>query len=77
MMQKLTPILGLGLACSLLAGASLAETAPPPGPDTVMARVNGTEVTLGQMIMLRDNLPPEYASLPDDVLFEGVLEQLI
>jgi peptidyl-prolyl cis-trans isomerase C len=77
LMPKLMPILGLGAACALLAGVALAESPAPLGADTVMARVNGTEVTLGQMIMLRDNLPTEYASLPDDVLFNGVLEQLI
>lgn len=45
--------------------------------DTVIATVNGVKLTLGQMIALRENLPAEYQSLPDDVLFKGIYEQLI
>ena len=45
--------------------------------DTVVATVNGTDITLGQMIVLRGTLPEQYQALPDDVLFKGILEQLI
>lgn len=45
--------------------------------DTVVATVNGTQITLGHMIALRESLPPEYQQLPDDVLFKGIFEQLI
>lgn len=45
--------------------------------DTVVATVNGAEITLGQMIIARNQLPPQYQELPDDVLFTGVLDQLI
>ncbi len=45
--------------------------------DTVVATVNGVQITLGHMIALRETLPPEYQSLPDDVLFKGIYEQLI
>ena len=45
--------------------------------DTVVATVNGSEITLGQMIITRAQLPPQYQQLPDDVLFEGVLDQII
>ncbi len=57
-----------------LAGPALAdgETA-----DTVIATVNGTKITLGHMIALRETLPPEYQQLPDDVLFKGIYDQLI
>jgi peptidyl-prolyl cis-trans isomerase C len=47
------------------------------GADRVVARVNGTEITLGHMMVLRENLPAQYQSLPMDVLFNGLLEQLI
>ena len=43
----------------------------------VMATVNGQEITLGQMVALRGSLPAEYQNLPDDVLFNGILDQLI
>ena len=45
--------------------------------DTVVATVNGTNITLGHMIALRESLPPEYQQLPDDVLFNGIYNQLI
>ncbi len=64
---------GLALAATLAVPAlAEGETA-----STVIATVNGTEITLGQMIALRENLPPQYQALPDDVLFSGILEQLI
>lgn len=45
--------------------------------ETVVSTVNGVTITLGQMIALRENLPEQYQSLPDDVLYNGILEQLI
>ncbi len=45
--------------------------------DTVIASVNGTDITLGHMIVLRDALPEQYKSLPPQTLFDGILEQLI
>ncbi|MES2333401.1 MAG: peptidylprolyl isomerase [Pseudomonadota bacterium] len=45
--------------------------------DTVVATVNGSKITLGQMIALRETLPQQYQQLPEDVLFKGIYEQLI
>lgn len=44
--------------------------------DTVVSTVNGADITLGHMIVLRDGLSDQYRNLPDDVLFDGILEQL-
>lgn len=63
----------LALAAAL-AGPALAEGETA---ETVVATVNGTKITLGQMIAMRESLPPEYQSLPDDVLFEGIYDQLV
>lgn len=73
-MAKLT-----GFWAGLAFAATLAAPALAEGENaaTVVATVNGTEITLGQMIALRENLPPQYLSLPDDVLFNGILEQLV
>ena len=49
----------------------------PPTAATVVATVNGTQITLGSMIALRDGLPDQYKSLPDDVMFKGILDQLV
>lgn len=64
-----------GLALTLTLSAPVhaeGETA-----ETVIATVNGTQITLGQMIALRETLAEQYQSLPDDVLFDGILNQLI
>jgi peptidyl-prolyl cis-trans isomerase C len=45
--------------------------------DTVLATVNGEAITVGHLIAMRQMLPPEYLQLPDDVLFDGMLEQLV
>ncbi|MGV8985578.1 MAG: peptidylprolyl isomerase [Cypionkella sp.] len=54
------------------AAAATATTA-----DTVLATVNGTDITLGDVIVTRESLPAQYKSLPDDQLFKGILDQLI
>jgi len=58
-------------------GARAQGTGQKAGTDRVVARVDGTEITLGHMMVLRENLPAQYQSLPMDVLFNGLLEQLI
>ena len=69
----------ISLALGLIMGLSApvwAEDAAPTA-DRVVATVDGTEITLGHMIVLRDALPTQYQSLPDEVLFQGILDQLI
>ena len=44
---------------------------------TVVASVNGTDITVGHMIVARASLPQQFQDLPDEVLFNGILEQLI
>ncbi|TCO73479.1 peptidylprolyl isomerase [Rhodovulum euryhalinum] len=65
------------LVLALVAGFALPAAAEEIGPDTVVARVGATEITLGHMIVLRAQLPAEYQQLPDDVLYQAVLDQLI
>lgn len=60
-----------------LALATNAAMAQEPTADTVVATVNGTEITLGHMIMIRAGLPEQYKQLPDDVLWDGILDQLV
>jgi len=59
-----------------IAAPALAQDAAPTAA-TVVANVNGTDITLGHMIALRERLPAQYQSLPDDVLFKGILDQLV
>ncbi len=61
--------------------AAMVFAAPARSEDvtakTVVATVNGTEITLGHMIAARKTLPAQYQALADDVLFEGILDQII
>ncbi|MEN8892066.1 peptidylprolyl isomerase [Planktotalea arctica] len=47
------------------------------GADAVIATVNGIDITMGHMIVVRSGLPEQYRQLPDDALFTGILDQLI
>jgi len=64
-------------AAIIAASQGLPAAAQEPSADTVVATVNGTDITLGHMIVLRDGLPDQYQTLPADVLFEGIVEQLV
>ncbi|OUD09654.1 peptidylprolyl isomerase [Marivivens niveibacter] len=73
MMKYLTKL----AAVSAFALSAVAANAQDVDPNTVVATVNGTEITLGHMIITRAQLPQQYAQLPADVLYDGILEQLI
>ncbi|MCT4611163.1 MAG: peptidylprolyl isomerase [Pelagimonas sp.] len=45
--------------------------------DRVVATVNGTEITLGHMLLVRAALPEQYQQLPNEALWDGILEQLV
>lgn len=77
-MAKKTTFLGTMLLGTMLLAAPLqAQDAATPAADTVVATVNGTEITLAQMVATRAGLPEQYKGLPDDVLFKGILDQLV
>lgn len=48
-----------------------------PDADTVVARVNGDEITLGHVIATAASLPQQYQQLEDEVLYDFILEQLV
>ena len=66
-------LMGAAMAVAL----ALPATAQDVTANTVVATVNGESLTLGHLVAARSALPPQYQQLPDDVLFEGLLEQLI
>ena len=70
-MLKYTTVLG---ALALIAGQAVAEDITA---DTVVVTVGETEITLGEMIIAKAALPPQFAQLENDVLFEGIIDQLI
>lgn len=44
---------------------------------TVVARVGDQEITLGQMLVMRESLPPETAAMPPAALWDLLLDQLV
>ena len=44
---------------------------------TILATVNGENITIGNVISFRSRLSEEYQSIEDNVLFDGILKQLI
>ena len=56
-----------------------AATAPATAPydvNTVMATVNGVNITLGNVVAMRERLPEQYQQLPDETLMSGLVQQL-
>ena len=62
-------------AAALIIGLGMPAAAQDA--DTVVATVNGVEITVGHMIVARATLPQQYQQLPDEVLFQGILDQLV
>lgn len=69
--------IGAGVALALAMATGLATPAAAADAGRVVASVNGTDITLGHIAVLRSQLPPQYQQLPDDILFRGLLEQVI
>lgn len=68
------------IALSLFAAPALAqetENAAPVNAETVVATVNGEDILLGDLIAIRAELPAQYQSIPDAVLYSGLLSQIV
>ncbi|KAA2315695.1 peptidylprolyl isomerase [Pseudooceanicola sediminis] len=52
-------------------------TDKPVTADTVVATVGGTDITLGHLVTARASLPEQYQQMPANLLFPGLLSQLI
>jgi peptidyl-prolyl cis-trans isomerase C len=48
-----------------------------PTRDTVIAAVNGTEITLGHLLAALETLPEQFRAMPAEALFQPLVEQLI
>lgn len=71
MMKHLLSLPALGLVAAMALPAAAQDAAK------VVATVNGTDITIGHMIVARATLPQQFQELPDEVLFNGILEQLV
>lgn len=77
-MTKLTKKLMTTAAFVIFSTPVFAESQPAAVEvDRVVATVNGTEITMGHMMLVYDSLPDQYKSLGADQLYEGILDQLV
>lgn len=75
---------GFLASAAIVPPVSTAAWAADPAPadaaydaSTVLATVNGTEITLGNVIVMREGLPEQYQNLPDETLLTGIVQQLV
>jgi len=92
MLQRPLFILALGLLCAAFAAGDAVMAADPPsaspslvGPaavslppgDTVVARVDGTELRLSDVEAAQKNLPPQAQKLPLEQIYPILLDRLV
>ncbi|NRB34665.1 MAG: peptidylprolyl isomerase [Rhodobacteraceae bacterium] len=65
------------LAISAALSLPLPVSAQDVAPDTVVATVNGAEITIAHMILAAATLPQQYQNLPATTLYDAILDQLI
>lgn len=63
----------LAVACAVAA----AQAQEQATAETVLATVNGEVITAGHLLLMRGQLPEQYQALPDESLFDGLLDQAI
>lgn len=73
MLKHVTFLGATAVAATLSTGAFAQDVTA----DTVVATVGETEITMGEIIIARTQLPPQYAQFPVEVLFDGLVDQLI
>ena len=86
-MTKLITPFAIALSLAISGTAFAQDTATPAETtvevntdydlDTVVATVDGVDITVAHVIAIRDRLPENYRSLPAEVLFPGLVDQLI
>ncbi|WBU53394.1 peptidylprolyl isomerase [Paracoccus sp. SCSIO 75233] len=64
-------------AALILALGTTPSLAQDADASTVVATVNGTEITLGEMAALRQNIPAEASAMPAEELWNLLLDEMI
>ncbi|MDB4053626.1 peptidylprolyl isomerase [Octadecabacter sp.] len=72
-----TKMLATAAIFALSTGFARADNHSAVTAETVVASVGESTITLGQLIMLRSQLPEQYQELPNDVIFNGLVDQLV
>ncbi len=73
-MRKHVTFWGAAALTTMMASGAFAQDVTA---DTVVATVGETEITLGEVIIARTALPPQYAQFPNEILFNGLVDQLV
>ncbi len=68
------PILRASAMAIALATPSFAQEATV---NSVVATVGGEDITVGHVLDIKRLLPQQYQTIPDDVLFQGIVDQLV
>lgn len=76
-MQKHLTFLAAALFATQMGGPLVAQDTAEVSPDTIVATVNGQDITLGHMIAARATLPEQFDSAAPQDLYNGILQQLI
>ena len=74
LLKRLTKMSILAVSLSLALPVVAEDSADA---NTVVATVNGTQITLGHLILARQALPEQYSNYPAEMLFKGLLDQLV
>jgi peptidyl-prolyl cis-trans isomerase C len=74
LLKRLTKLSILAASLSLAVPANAEDSAVA---HTIVATVNGTEITLGHLILARQALPDQYSNYPPEMLLKGLLDQLV
>jgi len=73
MLKHVTFLSAAAIAASMSTGAIAQDVTA----DTVVATVGETQITMGEVIIARMALPQQYAQFPNEVLFDGLVDQLV
>lgn len=65
------------LVVGMASAVTAQDTPQPPATDTVIATVNGVDITIGHVLQARTSLPEQFQQMPMDSLFEPLVNQLI
>lgn len=77
-MKTLRPLVtALLMSCAMVSTVNAQQAGPVTDTATVLATVDGTDITLAHLIALRDELPSDYDQVPAEQLYAALLEQLV
>ncbi|MEM1236557.1 MAG: peptidylprolyl isomerase, partial [Pseudomonadota bacterium] len=65
------------ILAAVCAAFALPAAAQDVTPDTVVATVNGEDITMTHVLDIHRQLPDQYRNIPAETLYQGIVDQLI